>query len=162
MCAIKMQSLLDNFASGDSIDTSLNANEDVIEIKELVSEFTKSLGEPLAKQVKIIESNIDCNIKVDKGLLNDVTRKIFGVIFKIDPKCEVEISTIEDHHDQMIIIFYPSSDEVLSKDFSQAINKPKLESFMEKNGYQFDVMQKDNELSILLYIPSYRVLKKES
>jgi CheY-like chemotaxis protein len=160
MSSIKMKSIIDNFISGEAIENQLSADEDIINPSTLIGDFISSLDGKLQSKIIFSPKQTLPNIKVDKKLIIETLRKIFGSIFKVDVKCSVEVSIVEDYTQQLVFIFYPDSSVVNQDSLSSLLNKEKLNEILEKYGYNFDILFKEDGTSILLYIPNYRVVQK--
>lgn len=154
----KIAALIDNFVSGEAIKNQINSGEDVVNPETLISGFVLSLEEKIRNRISFISNSKLPQVKVNKKIILEVVRKILSSLFKLDINCQVQISIIEDHVGQMIIIFYPESSKITSETSKTLLNKEKINHYVEKDGYNLDVISKDDEMSILLHIPSYRVM----
>ncbi len=160
--SVKMKSVIDNFMNGEIIDNQLSSNEDVIDPEVLVIDFVASLDKKLKDKIDFSPNKKLPKIKVDKKLILEVIRKALGSIFKIDINCKISISIVEDYQGQLVLIFYPTSSEINQKSLEGSISKDKINNYIEKYGYDFDIVFKEDGASILLYIPNYRVIQQEA
>ena len=162
MNSVKMKSLIDNFMSGEVIDTHLSANENIIDPDILISDFISSLDSKLKNKITFNPIKNLPRIKIDQKLILEIIRKLLSSIFKIDINSKIEISIVLDYSDQLVFIFYPnSSPKINEESLSQVIDKDKINAHIEKYGYNIDIIFKEDGAGILLYIPNYRVIHKE-
>ncbi len=158
MNCTKLKALTNNFVSGEAINNQITSGENILNPKDLISLFTSSLEEKLKSKISFDSHKEFHQIKINKKLILEVIRKIINSIFKIDIECKIQISVIEDHLNQLIFIFYPESLKVNQESIKSLIDKEKINSHIEKDGYSFDIVFKEDGANILLYIPSYRVI----
>lgn len=158
MTCTKLKALADNFVSGEAINNQVKSGENVFSPANLANEFTKVVEENLRSQIQFSSNKEFPQIKVNKKLIIDIAQKIINSIFTIDNQANIQISMVEDHLGQLVFIFYPQSNKVNEESLCTLLNKDKINEKIQDTGHVIDTVFKDDGSSILLYIPSYRVV----
>jgi CheY-like chemotaxis protein len=160
MCCIKMSSAIETFMNGEVLNNQLNANEEIINSVDLINQFIGSLDSNIVDCVQFVPNKNLPNIKIDKSLIVGVLRRMFNFILNIDSLCKFEISFVEDHLGRLVLILYLNSNVIKDDFLLSPINSSDIGIDLRDNGYDFDISSaRENEVSILLYVPSYKVIK---
>lgn len=159
--AAKLRAVIANSLDHSVIDSKIQVNEEVIAVTDFISEFIAGLSANLRAHVTF-EAPFDAEhlprLKIDRLVFNDAFRKILVGLFRFDHDSSVKITVMIDHRNQMVIIFYYTSnltgiDAALSED-EAAISK-----ILDQQSCHFTVSgAKDN--TALLTIPSYRLINR--
>lgn len=155
MSGLKMNSLIHSFVSGEAIDNQLNSNDIVIKCLDLAEDVKNNVSFDMEIN---LQDNI-ADIKVDKKLLSEILSKILAAMLKIDTQLKIEVSAVEDHTGQMVMIFYSGSNKVNNNNIRKIIDFKKVNKYLEPGGYNIDLSFKEDSTSLLLQIPSYKVVK---
>jgi CheY-like chemotaxis protein len=157
--AIKLRAAIDNSLDEKVIDYKLNANEEVFDVKLLLSDLISTLNQKYRDKI-IIETGFDDEklprVKIDKLIISEALKKILSFIFKVDVACNIKIRIMIDHLDQMILVFAISSDlgDIGS---SVKIDESPINSILSQQNCNFEVVD-NQENTMILVIPSYRII----
>jgi CheY-like chemotaxis protein len=158
--AVKLRTVINNFLSGEAITDQLDTNDEILNPVNFIGEFVNNLGDKLRTRIKFEgEGQTFPEIKVDKTVVLEAVRRFLTGLFKTDQNSQIDVGLISDHQNQLVFIFHLKGDlkeDLLRKNVDEeAINK-----VVEKQGCTFQIVVKDSDFSGLLYIPSYRVIRK--
>jgi len=158
--AVKLRTVVNNFLSGEAISDQLDTNDEIVNPASFVGEFVANLGDKLQTKIKFdAEGQTFPEIKIDKTVILEAVRRFLTGLFKTDQNAQIDIGLISDHQNQLVFIFHLKgnlNEQVLRKNIDEAaINK-----VIEKQGCNFQILVKGTDCSGLLYIPSYRVVRK--
>lgn len=163
--SLKIRAVIYNALDHDVIDLRLNAQENIFNCYELVSDFIKTLGDKIRDRIFFnsdYSASIMPKIKCDQLIFNDALRKILSLSLKSASDARVGISVIADHRQQMNVIFYVNSQTQEDIDLFNFIEINELQKIIDQQSliFQIDETRKN---SAILTIPSHRViaLRKE-
>jgi CheY-like chemotaxis protein len=154
--AVKLRSAISNSIDGNTIDQRLNTNEEIFTIFDFLNEVVASLSDKFKSRIQL-EKPVDDfpRVKIDSAVILDSLRKILGGMFKFDDKASLRISLMQDHLDQIIIIFY--LDSAKKTGLEDAIDESQISKILDKQNCRFEVVQ-TRENTAILVIPSYRLV----
>ena len=158
--ALKLRSSINNSLDQSVISQRLNANEEIFPVTSFVEEFIAGLSEKFRSKITFerpFEESTAPKLKMDKLILLDAFRKIFAGMFKADAESQITVAVMNDHLDQMVIIFYLKSKEQKSN-LANTVDSSQISKILDKQNCRFEVVQ-DKEGTAILTIPSYRLLK---
>jgi len=157
--ATRLRSVITNFVDKSTIETKLNANEEVISISNFFKNFIKRLNEKYHSQI-IFDDPYDyestAKIKVDKKAFINAIRKILGGLLKIDKSAKIEISTMLDRVNQMVVIFYLNSEKP-EIDLKTSFDISEIKSILDEQNISIEICNK-NDNTITVSIPSFRLI----
>jgi hypothetical protein len=160
--SLKLKTIVNNFLSGENISNQLDVTDEIIDPVKFLQGFVASLNEKFQSKVTIDEVNQELlsDIKINQKILADIVRKIVGSIFKINSDLSIKVAVATDHMDRIVIIFYPNqimAMEVIKSHIDSAITEATLDS----QGLLLEISPSNNNVSLVLTIPSYRVIKRK-
>ncbi len=158
--ALKLRSSINNSLDQSVIGQRLNADEEIFAITNFVDEFIAGLSEKFRNKITFerpFEESSTPKLKMDKLVLLDSFRKIFAGMFKTDPEGQITVAIMNDHLDQMVIIFYLKS-KMQKANLLENIDSSQISKILDKQNCRFEVVQ-EKENTTVLTIPSYRLLK---
>lgn len=155
--ATKLRSTITNFIDKSTIENKLNANETVISISKFFENFLNKLNEKYRQKIifnKPFEENNKA--RIDKTTFIAATRKILSGFLKTDPNAKIEISTMIDQLNQMIIIFYLNSPDS-NLDIKNVINIAEISQILNEQNITVELSH-NTKNTLMLYIPSFRLV----
>lgn len=158
--SVKLRTVINNFLSGEAITDQLDTNDEVINPVNFIGDFTANLGDKLQSRIKFENDGQSYpDIKIDKTVILEAIRKFLTGLFKTDHNSRIEVSLISDHQNQLVFIFHLSGD-LKEATLRKNIDENTINKGIEKQGCSFQIIVKGSDISVLLYIPSYRVIRK--
>jgi len=158
--AMKLKTSITNSLDANVIEAKLNSDEEIFSIIDFINEFNGSLSQKIRDRITLeapFEGDKMPKIKVDKSILVDALRRIFASLLKIDANGKITISTMVDHLDQMLVIFYfKAPTDIIN--FASKIDQAQINSILNKQNCMFNLVD-DKEKSLFLTIPKHRVMK---
>lgn len=157
--ATKLRSAITNFVDQSTIENKLNANEEIISIEDFFQKFTKKLNEKYKSKITFdgpYEDESIAKAKLDKLSFIDATKRILANMLKIDRLAKIEISTMLDRLNQMIIIFYLDSNQY-EIDPETNFNISDIKNILAEQNITVEISNK-NKNTILVSIPSFRII----
>ncbi|MBL6664836.1 MAG: response regulator [Rickettsiales bacterium] len=155
--ATKLRTSITNFIDKSTIETKLNANEEVISMSNFFENFINKLNEKYRKLItfnKPFEENTKA--RIDKASFVKATRKILSGLLRTDPNAKVEISTMFDQLNQMVIIFYlDSPDSELN--LNEAMNLGEIKTILDEQNINIELSH-NTKNTLTVYIPSFRLV----
>ncbi|MBM3579631.1 MAG: response regulator [Alphaproteobacteria bacterium] len=156
--ALKLRSAINNALDQSVIDYKLNAEEEILLPFNFVSELVAGLSDKLKARIGIekpLGSEAEIKIKIDRLVLFDALKRIFSGMFKTDSESLVSVSFMQDHLDQLVIIFYLKSKK--KSDLRASINESEISQILDKQACRFEIIEnKDN--TAILTVPDYRLV----
>ncbi len=158
----RLKTSVNNFLDEDVINKKLDPNEEVMSLEKFFKSSIEKLPENISSKIKYYEpfdvGNFP-NIKINKFNFVSIFKSIIAATIKSGNDCTLEISTILDNHDRVVIIFYIIGGFSVEK-FSSYLQAQNLEDMATSQGCQFDVNFDDAKgNNITLIVPNYRILK---
>ena len=160
--SLKLKALVNNFLSGELIANQINVKDNIISPLQFIQSFVDHISERFRSKIvidRLFPRGILPNIRVDKGILSEVTRKIISSMLKINDEIEISISIYCDPLDRLAIIFCAKI-EIAEKAMQTQIDKSILDSTLASQGFLINILSDHNETRVILFIPNYRVVKK--
>lgn len=158
--ALKLRSSITNSLDEGVIDHKLNADEELLAVYTFLEEFIAGLSDKFKSRIELekpFELETMPRVKVDRLILLDALRKIFAGLFKSDPEGAVSVSLMEDHLDQMVIIFYLKSANK-NLNLRENIDEAQVSKILDKQNCRFEVTEVKENTAVLV-IPAYRLVK---
>ncbi len=155
--AVKLRSALKNSFDENTINQRLNTQEEVIAPFKFLQDLIATLSEKFKSRIELEQPfNLDFlpKIKIDKNILLEALRKIFAGMFKFDENSSLAISLMQDHLNQLVLIFYINSSK---KDgLKNAFDLVQITKILDAQNCRFEVVE-TRENTAILVIPSYRI-----
>jgi CheY-like chemotaxis protein len=159
--ATKLRAVISNSLDQSVIDSKIKANEEIIAVSNFVSEFIAGLSKNLRDCIEFelpFDTDSMPRLKIDRAILNDAFRKIFVGIFKFDHNAKVKITVMLDHHNNMVLVFYFTS-QIAGINKALIKEEAEISKVLDQQNCRFNVSDvKEN--TALLTIPSYRLFSK--
>lgn len=158
--ALKLRSSITNSLDEAVIGQKLNADEEVFAVSSFVDQFVAGLSEKFRSKIifeRPFEESTTPRLKLDRLVLLDAFRKIFAGLFKTDPEAEVTVSVMQDHFDQLIIIFYLKS-QLPEVDLRVNLDESQVSKILDRQNCRFEVVQ-DKQNTVVLTVPAFRLIK---
>jgi len=162
--SLKLRAVVNNFLSGELIANQINVRDNIVNPLKFVQSFVGNINDKFRSKVVIdgmFSRSTLPDIRVDKGILSEVVRKIIGSMFKIDDNINVSISIYSDLLGRLAIIFYTEK-IIEEKILRTKIDKHILDSTLASQGLLIDILATPDQTRVLLFIPNYRVVQKQS
>lgn len=158
----KLKTSVTNYLDSEVINKKLDPNEEVMSLEQFFKVSIKKLPENLSSKIKYYEPYDVGNfpkVKINKFKFVSIFKSVIAASIKSGPNSTIEISTILDNHDRIVVIFYVMG-EINKEVFSNYIRSKQLEETSNSQGCQFDVnLDESKGNNITLVIPNYRILK---
>ncbi len=165
--SLKIRALIYNALDHDIIDEKLNASENIFDCYELLEDFISNLSDKIRQRIEVskIESQESYNlellpkIKCDHLVIFEALRKILSQALKVANDAKIKINIIADHRDQIVIIFYVNSNEIISEniDLNNFINESEISKILDKQNIRFEIDQNHRDSSVIT-IPKHRII----
>jgi len=155
----KLRSVINNFISGDTISGQLISNDEIIDPAALLEDFVSRLAPKFIDRIKLnlYSRSGFPQIKIDKNIMVEAIKRIISGLLRADG--DVEIGVLSDHLNRLIIVFYLTK-EIDEKSLSANLDKDAISKMLDPQGCSFEVLFKGSDVSMLLYIPTHRVIAK--
>jgi CheY-like chemotaxis protein len=157
--SIKLRSSIGNAFDNLSVENKFNAEEEIFDILNFITNFIGALGEKFKARIRLDKNFEELSllvVRLDSAVFSDALRKILVGIFKIEFDGELNIKVMKDHLDQVAVIFYLQSisrNQILNNEDSSQISK-----ILDKQNCRFEIVDGRENTAILL-IPDYRLVK---
>jgi CheY-like chemotaxis protein len=158
--AMKLKSSITNSLDASVIEAKLNSDEEIFMIIDFINEFNGGLSQKIRDRITIeppFEADKMPKVKADKTVLVDALRRIFASLLKIEADAKVTVSTMIDHLDQMVVIFYLKTAAAVS-DFANRVDEAQIAAILDKQNCMFKVVD-DKEKSVVITIPKHRLTR---
>jgi CheY-like chemotaxis protein len=160
--SIKLKAVVNNFLSGELISNQINVKDHIVSPLKFIQNFVDHINDKFRSKVlidRLFPRSVIPNIRIDKGVLSEVVRKIIGSMLKIDNNININISIYCDHLDRLAIIF--CVEKIIDEKILQAkIDKSILQTTLASQGLLIDILVSSDKTRVILFIPNYRVIKK--
>lgn len=154
--AVKLRSAINNSLDGNTIDQRLNTNEEIFTIFDFLTEVVANLSDKFKSRIQLEKPADDFpKVKIDSTVILDALRKILAGMFKFDDKASLKISLMQDHLDQIVIIFY--LDSAKKTGLEAALDESQISKILDKQNCRFEVVHARDNTAVLV-IPSYRLV----
>lgn len=157
----KLKSIINNFISGDAIAGQLVSNDEIIDPAVLLENFVSRLNSKFIDKIKLNLDNRETlpQVKIDKNMMIDAIKKIVSGLLKMDSN--IEIGLLSDHLNRLVLVFYLTKkvDEV---SLNEHLDRDAVSKIIDSQGCTLEVVFKGSEVSILLYIPTHRIIPKSN
>ncbi len=157
--ATKLRSTIYNALDVNVIDNKLNADEEIFAMSDFLEEFVGGLSDKFKTRINLerpFESEPASRLKIDRLILIDALRKIFSGMFKSDSEATVKVTLMTDHLDQMVVIFYLSSQKTIN--LIANVDEAQISKILDKQNCRFEIVE-GKENTAILTIPSHRLIK---
>ena len=157
----KLKSIINNFISGDAIVGQLLSNDEIIDAAVLLENFVSRLNSKFIDRIKLNLDNRENipQIKIDKNIMIDAIKKIVSGLLKTDSN--IEIGLLTDHLNRLILVFYLNK-KIDEANLNANLDKDAVSKILDSQGCSLEIIVKGSEISILLYIPTHRIIPKSS
>lgn len=160
--SLRLRTNINNFLSGSAISNQIDISDEIINPVDLLQNFIAGVNEKFQSRISINANHPETlpKIKINKVIITDVIKKIFGCIFKLESNAKIELGVSTDHLGKLVILFVCSTaiDENILKDYlSKAIGVDVLES----QGLGLEVVFSNKNTNTILSVPAYRVVSKK-
>lgn len=158
--AAKIRSAVANAFDSELIDNKLRVEEEIIDLKEFSEEFIDGLSEKFKNRISFSIAGgegVITKIKIDKLDLLDSFRKIFAGLFKSDPQGTVEVSVMNDHFDQIALIFYLNTVDGNPVDLTIHLDLLGIKEILNRQNCKFELVDDKNNTALMV-IPSYKLI----
>jgi CheY-like chemotaxis protein len=159
LSSVKLKAIICNALDENVIDNKLNAEEEIFSIVDFIEEFIAGIGEKYHDRIKFdhpYEAKNMPQLKIDKLVFIEVFKKILSLMLKLDKDGDIVITVMVNHLDELMVIFYLKS-KIENFD-PAAINCDQINEVLDKQGCQFEISQRNEQVNGLLTIPSYRLI----
>ena len=154
--AVKLRSAIKNSLDGDAIDNRLNSDEEIFSLYDFLNDLTSGLSDKFKNRIDLEKPSDDFRkVKLDSSVILEALRKIMAGMFKLDEKSSLNIHLMQDHLDQIIVIFYFNSSQKHALD--DAINESQISKILDRQNCRFEIVENRDNTAILT-IPSYRLV----
>ncbi len=158
----RLKTSVTNYLDSEVINKKLDPNEEVMSLDQFFKNAIKKLPENLSSKIKYYEPYDGENfprVKINKFKFVSIFKSVIAGAIKSGSESNLEISTILDNHDRIVVIFYivgKSNREV----FANYIKSKQLDELANSQGCQFDMNFDDSKgNNVTLVIPNYRIIK---
>lgn len=157
----RLKSSIHNYLNEQVINNKLNPNEEVISVTNFFQSSIEKLPENLASRI-VFHEPFDAEnfpkIKMDKFSLVTIFKTVIAATLKCGNDSSIEISTILDNEDRIVVIFYIIG-QVNAEIFTNYIKSRKIDEEVTLQGCQFDINFNEKGNNVTFVIPSFRILK---
>ena len=159
--SLKLKTIVTNFLSGSAISNQLDVHDEILNPLQIAQDFFGSLNKKFQSQIVI--SDIDASklsdIKINKRILTTIIKKLVGCMFKINDEMKIRVAISDDHLDRLAFIFYPEN-KIAKNVLESQIEKSSASPMLDSQGLMLEVVDSNNNTSIVLLVPNYRVIQK--